>query len=305
MKNLKYCVCILLFFGLTSCDEDKFSSVKVIEFPEHESKLAVTSHLSDGFIDPNTGTVPSAFVSNSLGILDNKEFDLIKDATVQLFKNGDLLYDFTYDENFDRYLLPDNYELNAGSYTMEVSAPNFADKLTATQEMPSQAEIVSATYEFEKVPFDFDDTLYDLLKLKINDPADEENYYGFEVIFEVQQNNGEVYDNRAYSDSDDPLMEYGDRFYLLLPDIAFNGKSHDVRLLQQSRWYTDSQQDLIAVRVKITTLTKDYYLYDRSRALAYEADGNPFAEPVLVHSNFDNGFGVFTLSNEVEYRIEF
>jgi hypothetical protein len=305
MNNLKYCVFILLLISFTSCDEDRFSSTKVIEFPDHISKLAVTSHLSAPDFDSSNVKLPTVFVGNSLGIVEDKEYSIFPDASVQLYKDGDLLYDFTYDENNNIYIGPEDPALTQGTYRLDVSADGF-DALSTIQVMPSKANIIGATYEFEKVPFDFDDDLYDLMKVKINDPGDEENFYAYDVFFEVKSGfNGEIYTNDVYSMSDDPLVEYGYNVGEIIPDITFNGNSYDLRLLQQSSWALNGGDELIAVKVVIYTLTKDYYIYETTRSLNSDAQGNPFAEPVLVHSNFENGFGVFTLNNAVEYRYEF
>ncbi len=305
MNNLKYCVFILLLISFTSCDEDRFSSTKVIEFPDHISKLAVTSHLSAPDFDSSNVKLPTVFVGNSLGIVEDKEYSIFPDASVQLYKDGDLLYDFTYDENNNIYIGPEDPALTQGTYRLDVSADGF-DALSTIQVMPSKANIIGATYEFEKVPFDFDDDLYDLMKVKINDPGDEENFYAYDVFFEVKSGfNGEIYTNDVYSMSDDPLVEYGYNVGEIIPDITFNGNSYDLRLLQQSSWALNGGDELVAVKVVIYTLTKDYYIYETTRSLNSDAQGNPFAEPVLVHSNFENGFGVFTLNNAVEYRYEF
>ncbi len=305
MNHLKYCVYILLLISFTSCNEDRFSATKVIEFPEHISKLAVTSHLSTPSLIPNIETLPTVFVGNSLGIIEEKEYSVFPDALVQLYKDGELLYDFTYDENNNIYIGPENPPLTQGTYRLDVSTEGF-DPLSTTQVMPSKANITGVTYEFDKVPFDFDENLYDLMKVKINDPADEENFYAFDIYFEVKSGfNGEIYTNNVYSFSDDPLAEYGYDVGEIIPDITFNGNSYDLRLLQQSEWVVSQDDELIAAKVIVYTLTKDYYIYETTRSLNSDAQGNPFAEPVLVHSNFKDGFGVFTLKNSVEYRYEF
>lgn len=306
MNNLKYFVYILFLISLTSCDEDRFSSTKVIEFPEHVSKLAVTSHLSapvsEDFVYQR---VPTAFVGNSLGIVEDKEYSIFPDASVKLYKDDDLLFDFTYEPDNNMFMGPDDIEITEGTYRMDISADGY-ESLSTTQVMPSKANIQEVTYEFEKVPFDFDENLYDLLKVTIDDPADEENFYAFELYYTVKSSfNGDTITTGAYSFTDDPVAEYGYNVGEIIPDISFNGNTYDLRLLQQSEWTVSQGDELIAANVVIYTLSKDYYFYETTRSLNSDAQGNPFAEPVLVHSNFENGFGVFTLNNVVEYRYEF
>lgn len=309
MKNLKYSLFAFLLLGLMSCDGDRFSQVKNIEFPEHESRLAVTANLSIPKTDYNGELeTPRLFVGHSLGIIDQRDYDIIDGATVELFKDGNLFHTFEYDAGNNLYIGPDpnTQPIGDGTYTLEVSAPNY-DKVSATQTLPSKAEVISSSYEFEKVPFDFDDDLYDLLKLKIQDKEGEENYYAFDVYFELKDPNGETFRDHVYFDSDDPLMEYGAELDQILPDISFDGNTYDVRLLMNSSWILDPNSgiELIAVEVDVITMTKDLYFYETTRSKYWDAEDNPFAEPVLIHSNMKDGYGVFTLQNRVKYRHEF
>jgi len=306
MNHLKYCVYILLLTLVLGCGKDKFSQVKVIEFPEHETKLAVTAQMSTPNFNPNVTTVPSVFVGNSLGIVDTEDYDLIDDATIKFFKGNDELFDFTYDNNNLLYLGEPTPELTEGTYRLEVSAPGY-DPVSATQTMPSKADIISVSYEFEKVLFDFDSDLYDLMKVRINDPAGEENFYFYEAFFELKNlNSGQVTTNMTNPYTDLPVAEYGYSIEEIIPDITFNGNEYNLRLLMNSKWLReDPDVELVAVNLVLYTASKDLYRYETSRSLNQEAQGNPFAEPVLVHSNMEGGFGVFTLHNSTVYRYEF
>ena len=306
MNHLKYCVYILLLTLVLGCDEDKFSQVKTIEFPAHETKLAVTAQMSTPNFDPNNITVPSVFVGNSLGIVDTKEYDLIDDATIKFFKGDDELFDFTYDSNNLLYLGETDPELTQGTYRLEVSAPGY-DPVSATQTMPSKADILTVSYEFDKVPFDLDSDLYDLMKIRIKDPAGEENYYSYEAYFEIKDlGSGQIYTNMVYPFSDLPVAEYGYNIDEIIPDITFDGNEYNLRLLMFSKYFReDPNTELVAVNLVLYTGTKDLYLYETTRSLNLDAQGNPFAEPVLVHNNMEGGFGVFTLHNSVVYRYEF
>lgn len=303
MKNLKYSLFLFLIISVVGCDEDRFSSVKTIEFPEHESQLAVTSRLFNA--DPNGFTIqtPRAFISNSLGILDQSEYDKIEGATVKLYKDENLFFDFNYDETSKYYLGPNTIEFTEGNYRLEVDAPNY-DPVSATQTMPNKAEVLSSTFETEKVPFDFEEQFYDLLKIKIKDEEGVENYYGFVVTVEYREPNGNIFTDYPYAFSDDPLFEGGSQINEVLPDISFDGKNYDVRLLLQTFWQTQNGYELVAINVDVITMTKDMYFYETTMSLNYEADENPFAEPVLVHSNVEGGYGIFTLHNSTRYRHE-
>lgn len=309
MKILKYSLFLFFVLSVVSCDEDRFTAVKKIEFPEHTPVLAVTSHLGAPSSNPDNTLIPQAFISPSKGILDNNEFELIDDATVKLMKDGNLFYELEYQESDGNYYYyGPTMEITGGTYTLEVDAPGY-DPVKATQTLPSKPEVVSATYDFETVPYDFYSDLYDLFKIKIQDDPDQENYYAFDVHFEVKNTTfNQVYLRHAYDiESDDPLFEgddYNGQLGAILPDISFNGNSYDVRLLLQSRFITDTDEEIQAVIVDVKSVTKDYYIYERSIELSNDAQDNPFAEPVLVHTNMENGLGIFSLENSTRYRIE-
>lgn len=306
MNYLKYCVYILLLNLIFGCGKDKFSQVKTIEFPEHETRLAVTAQMSTPNLDPNITTVPSVFVGNSLGIVDTKEYDLIDDAIIKFTKGNDEFFDFTFDNNNVLYLGETDPELTEGTYRLEVSAPGY-DPVSATQTMPSKANIISVSYEFDRVPFDVDTDPYDLMKVKIKDPAGEENFYSYAAYFELKDSgSGEIYTHMSYPFTDLPVAEFGYSVDEIIPDITFNGNEYDIRLLLDSKWLRENTgSELVAVNLIMFTGTRDLYLYETTRSLNSEAQGNPFAEPVLVHSNVEGGYGVFTLHNSVGYRFEF
>ena len=90
--------------------------------------------------------------------MDNKDYDLIDDATIKFYKGNDEFLNFTYDVNNVLYIGETDPELTEGTYRLEVSAPGY-DPVSATQTMPSKADIINFSYEFEKVPFDFDNDL--------------------------------------------------------------------------------------------------------------------------------------------------
>ncbi|HBS11316.1 MAG TPA: hypothetical protein DEO36_02060, partial [Flavobacteriaceae bacterium] len=47
-------------------------------------------------------------------------------------------------------------------------------------------------------------------------------------------------------------------------------------------------------------ITEDFYRYDTTLRISFYAEDNPFVEPVILHRNFDNGYGVFALVNKSE-----
>ena len=300
MKNIKnYILLITLLIVCYGCNEDQFSQIRTIDLPTHESRLAVTSHIGHG------DTLPSVFVANSLGIIEEAEYDSIYDADVKLYKDGVLFLNFEFDPASHKYF-PDASNnlpliLEDGIYQMEVSAPNY-DPVTATQVLPKTASILNATYRKDAVPTDFGE-IDDLLEVKIKDDGSEENFYVFNVFAQIKYPGGGSHLQHLYSYSDDPLIEYG-YDYEILPDQTFNGNEYLVRLVLENGW-SDQQGDVEFLVIDVISVTKDFYRYEISREVNSVAIDNPFTEPVLVHSNFENGYGVFTIRKGTTFILEF
>ena len=157
MKYLKYSFFVLFILSFASCNNGKFSQIKTIEFPVHESRLAVTAQFSAPSPDGDIN-LPEAFISHSLGIVDEQEYEIIDEAVVELHKDGSLLYELTYDTPRAKYIGDINQELTEGTYTLKVDAPNF-DAVEVVQTMPRKAEVLSSTCLLYTSPSPRDATL--------------------------------------------------------------------------------------------------------------------------------------------------
>ena len=47
------------------------------------------------------------------------------------------------------------------------------------------------------------------------------------------------------------------------------------------------------VLIEALNCSRDFYLYNRSLQQSAGTGGNPFADPVLIHTNIQGGFGCF------------
>ncbi len=323
--NKYYFVPLLLFF--ISC-EDQFSSIKEIDLPPHEPVLAVVSHFESKPISLPINSynhfAQKVFVSNSVGALEQEPSDYIKDATVELYHENNLIssltnsnFEFNFSESF--YFDSTITALDPGEYTLRVSAPGFTS-IEVSQTLPNTPEIGEISFEKEKIPIGFESQLNDLLEIEIIDPVDEENYYSFDIYYEFYKLDsfyydaekdsvyfGEAYDTTYYEmryfESNDPLFEFGDRFDMIIPDVGFNGDSYKVRLALSPLSETSGRK-LSAIHIYTHNLSKDAYLFETSKERYFLAIGNPFAEPVIIHSNVENGLGTFSLGNTTYKKIE-
>ena len=296
MKNILFLIIGFSLLALQSCDEDAFSHVVKIDIPVHQSALAIASHMNAG------SDSISVFVSNSLGIIEKKEYDTIKDAKVELYRDNEFLaaldnYDTTnlvYWKKAPNLIIEGNH-----TYRLEVSAPGY-ESVKAEQTMPSKVEITKLKFT-ENGTLNDEGMKADELLIEIDDPAGEENYYTIEadiVLSKERIEQGGSYSLNFYSS--DPLIEYG----YLLKDATFDGKKYTIR-------YFDYKYDDFKLKpgdkivVTLRSITKDKYLFHKTRGIYDDSQGNPFTEPVLIHENIEKGHGIFTLSNVSVKMIEF
>jgi hypothetical protein len=285
--------CVFVVLALQSCNEDSFSQVINVDIPAHTPVLVVACEIQDGA--PNI----EAFVSHSLGILDTADFSLIEDATVQLQKDDVTLFPLEFNQQTRRYehlpQLP--FELIPGEYTLTVSTPDF-EEVRAVQQAPTPVEISELIFEQDGAIL-ADGSRGHQIDVIWSDPGDETNYYSLE-IYTISVNG--IY--RGHTETIDPTIEYGIDDVFLIDDTSFNGKQYTARLAIDS--YNDSfLMPGGRIYAYLRPITRDGYLYSRSRNLYDFNRDNPFAEPVIVHSNIVGGYGIFSLAHISEKWIEF
>jgi len=287
-----------LFFA--SCDEEKFTQVRTIDLPEENPRLAVTSKLivnNDAF---------TTFVSTSKPILDNTEYPEIDNASVNLFKDDVLFMEFAYDEaqkNYIYYGAPVSFE--EGTYRMEVEATGY-DPIVATQVMPKACEILEMSFEEDAFVDQYGDEK-DIIEIKIKDDASEDNYYSLSVTAFGKDAMGNPLEMEAYGYIEDPLMEYGwDESFV--PDLSFNGGNYVFRYFMDEYWKYQFQVDqggeIEKFNVVVNSFSKEFFRHDISRVTYEDSQDIPFIEPVLVTTNWDKGFGIFSIQNTTSQDLE-
>lgn len=128
-------------------------------------------------------------------------------------------------------------------------------------------------------------------------------YYGIESYFRVN--------NSIFSQSLDvglDLFDFNDYYskYFIIDDALFDGKKITFDISINSFNYSINIDDIVENKliIKITHLSKDYYLY-RKTVNAYEANyGSMFSEPVQIYSNIKGGIGIFAGTSSTEYVLD-
>lgn len=300
--NTKFKYILLpLLMAFMSCG-DKFINDIDIEVPEQDQKLVINLDLQHGALQATTFVARTSNISE----VDPTFFD---NALVSLYKDGNLLIDMSYDALEQEYTADfDTSTLSVAEYTVEVSNVDGLDNISATQIMPSTVSINEATFTEDGTvieEFGFVETADEVL-FEFDDPADEENFYVVR-LFQVVRNEPLTARTEKFISSITPLAEeLTFSTGLLLNDNSFNGKKFELSLgffLDEN--YLFEKDEIAYLEVELSNISQDHYLYLRSLDASRNADGNPFAEPVIVHNNVENGVGIFRTTNTSIIRVDF
>jgi hypothetical protein len=294
--QIKYILSLLVAAMLfNACDEGNFEQIVEIDIPPHESRLAINALFLS-----NTDSLP-ILVSNSLGILDTSEFEDIKNASVRLERSGASVGAFSYDNRTGYYTtkLSEPLGNNPASYTLEVESSQYP-MASAVQQMPT-APIIAQVQTEEQGTVDEDGYRVDEIIVDIEDIAGEKQYYGLRAFikYEIETTPGDTVEFREqiYLYSSNPLTFVANRtgLGLLISDGSFDGTRYTLRTYTYSR--LPFGQPGVELEVELISLTEATYQYTRSLVQYYDSVDNPFAEPVTVYSNIENGYGIFGLGS--------
>lgn len=304
MRYIAFSTFVLLTVLLgTSCGEDAFTQIVDIELPEHEPRLAVHALMFSENDDV------SVLVSNSRSVLSKEEFSVFPDASIQLSGPNvdDAVFAYTPDDGRHYTLLGEDWAVDEGEYNLEVQQSDYPGA-SARQRMPKAPSILEVMVE-EDGALSEDGTRLDEIVIEIQDEPGA-HYYALQAEVEeryLDGNNDTIVGSYSiWLDTNDPILTYAEvnrQGALVCSDGAFDGTTYRFATFTwESLPFGESSNSLLKVRV--TSLSRDAFLYYRSLAQYREADGNPFAEPVTVHSNIENGYGIFGLGHTTVFKVE-
>jgi hypothetical protein len=291
MKNFLY---VLFLFALVS------SCQKTIEFDGEvkDPKLVVNSIF-------NTEDTFRVHISNSLSLVDGASLRFIKNATVKLYDENDALVS-TPLHTQNGYYMDETFQFEENKqYRVEVERDGF-NTITATDKIPAtiqvsnvdtQKVVSSEGFEQAQVTVEFDD-------------PEGENFYMVEVRMEYYYKwDSFEYSGweTAYLNTLDPNIEgntgtgayYNDK--LILKDNNFDGNNYKLRFNVDQYLFENEYRN---IEVRFYSLSESVFNYFTSVERYQNVQGNPFATPVQVFSNVENGFGIFGGSSIFTYSLK-
>jgi hypothetical protein len=274
----------------------------------------------EGDIDSSKLVINSIFESDSIfkvhvsvsrSVIDTSSFQNIVDANVKIKdENGYLVETLNHTNN--GFYSGQNIPEENKTYTLEVEHPNFTN-ITASDSLPSPITINNVDTSSILDPINGD-----RLQITINfdDPLNVQNFYLVEtysvneylLVYGLDTVERELdtiqqtmfLTDEVFQNGGSPWREQG-----LFNDLLFDGQSKTLEIEIPSNFKGNENDyewsyNTIGLRVYLHNISKSYYYYRSSLEQYQNASGNPFAQPVQVFSNIENGFGIFA-GSQINY----
>ena len=303
MKNLLPIFLILSALTLSNC-------TKEIEFDAQDiaPRIVVNSLFTND-------SIWSAHISRSVGVLETTSYTTIDNASVNIFDdNANLVTTLTH-QGDGLYTSPTGVSPQPNqSYTLEASASGY-ESVNATNSIPSAVPI----YQLDTVTSTNNDgeTILEAT-ITFQDPPNISNYYMLEVFVtgmyydEWEQDSIEIREPLQIS-CDDINVETVNRFnfggfentylYLMLKDQNFDGENYALTFTVIN--YAELKDMDLFGEIRLVNTSEEYFNYLKSFNMYQRTINNPFATPVQVYSNVNNGMGIFAGGTLTSWTVQF
>jgi hypothetical protein len=274
---------------LTSCDNLVNGVVRDIDLPPHESQLAASL-----FLDSRDSAI-SAIVSSSKGIYDTGQSKSVKDAEC-ILNVGSTTYNWSTMDQYENYteLLPDRFGAPTDSLIFTVNHSDYTS-VSATQVFPSAPQVsVELNFGATQLYGEISDEL--IITLKDTPGVNQHYIVSIDVHFRTTlsgQDTSEYYNLYWETEYPNSTRLWGQESALLLSE---DGLDRNIKFSAATGINPIDFAMLHEYRVKVSALSEEMYLFYKSYAAYENANGNPFAEPVVLYSNMSNNMGCFGVS---------
>lgn len=278
--------------ALTACVKEIF-----LEVPAHEPEMVVTSYF-------NPDSTWSVNISASVPYTSRQAPKFVNNATVEIWTDG--------------LLVEELESVGQGRYLSQFGRP----EIGRTYRLRAVAGLYNPVEGSGEVPIfegpvdiqmgEIETTLYGSLRLPLSltfeDAAGVENYYGLfmnGIMVHFDPSSGQTFVDRfpiGFTSRDmvlreDNVFETDEVWYnrAFFTDDIFEGGSTTVEFKAEIFGFASPPPSVIDARLEIYLLsvTKDYFLYEKTARLQEDVGENPFTEPVQIHSNMSNDYGIF------------
>jgi hypothetical protein len=274
MKKLSIALMVAL---LISCE-----LIVDVEVPFEEEQVTANSLFSPD-------SLWSVQLNLTRNILDEEPFKEIHDAQVVVLEGDHQVATLTH-AGHGLFRSDTERPAPGKAYTLSVRAPGYSD-VQASASIPIPSPITGVDV------YESTSNQNTMLKVTLKDDGAEANYYELYMDLEnerydFQTKQLEIWRHRLQLISEDPAIQTDDDSYsnsIIFKDALFNGR--EVDLTFRTAGGGISRHGMSTITLK--TLSEDAYNYIRTSRLQDMTSGDPFAQPVNVYNNIQNGFGIF------------
>ncbi len=284
-----------------------------INIPVEPPQLVLNSTMIDGeFYWAN--------LTQSQHILNSKNYEPVEGAIVEVYSENKLIA--TIPDSLNGNYISANFKPVKGkSYQIKIQKSGY-DVITSDVAIPLDTVKIIAV-RIDTVEINEFGYTSEYLKFGVDfkDDANTKNYYEisvnrtyYEYVYDYSFSPPLFIDSvfrtdQMFVETRDPSLEeyqsYG--YSILFDDEFFDGNTHTVNLLYyENQIWEDGSSPYgpYTYYVVMNNTSKSYYLYELSSALQSWNIDNPFAQPVTVYNNIENGFGVLGAYNTAVYKVE-
>lgn len=291
----------LLLGVLTSIMLASCSTELMVDLPPRQQDLVVY-----GFINPKD-TISSIFVNRTSGLNEDLNLDqtlLGSPAIVTLWDGPQLITTFTAPTDAPFYaatMTP--FGVPGQTYLMRAEHPEFGMS-EARSKIPDEVEMLEV-----KAIQDFYSRNNELIthgiEITFEDPIDVTNLYTFSFFNDQFGTGGLSLTEMQLVDIISPQMPEVESVShirnVTLRDEHFNGQRVSLRFEVFSG---NNQPPSDNAYVKVRFLDTPEYLHIQSLYSPVEIELEPIVDPSPAYTNFDQGFGVFSLFVERDYALD-
>jgi hypothetical protein len=290
---------------MVSCENLLIKDLELEDF-DFEKQLVLNASLnssSDSMV---------VFVSENISILETEQdIIFIDNAEVDLFFEGQKIADLKLGDDSRYYHYFGDSIRPVGEYELVINHPTYSEARAITH-IPEDVPILDFEY-IEDAGFDpLQQIETSAVRIKFKDPPGN-NYYSFQVfsdfIYEdtfIQGIDTFIFENEIYIDTsiDDPNVITTQENSILLTDELFNDKEYILNIKIVNYNGIDPSELKDYLKFKWEVLSEDYFNYETSLNKYYQSsDFGLFSEPVTIHTNVENGLGIFAGFNRKIFRI--
>jgi hypothetical protein len=262
-----------------------------IDLPSRENLLVVNS-----LFNPDSTWDVALSLSKNVLSQYNSPTTIINDASIDIIddESGAVVDQLVFHSKTIKYR-GSTKPLSNKKYRIQVTAPNrgtaqsmgMAPTAIAITKLSIDSTKIKPGSDFSQVP----------IKIHFKDPEGEGNYYKLQVNSSYNNGNFGSYVNYIYFESNDSYLQNNLDYYgsLLFNDKLFDGKEYIIPITIDSYHFQNSSMK--SFNFILSTLSKEQYDYETSKGAQGYTSGDPFAQPVIVFSNIENGLGIFAGSS--------